>query len=134
MLCFTKSCRAQVLCTCIIWSNFVYTNINEYTSFNRWKPWTLLRHMLKSFSKCLFYGFFLPSWSLFFFFYQNGVVVKKIINMGQVVPTWHNFICRSRVKLSRLRHVSLKSCQLGTTSPTSTRSRVKLARLCPHHI
>jgi len=26
-----------------------------------------------------------------FVFYQNGVAVKKHTNLGQVVPTWHDF-------------------------------------------
>ena len=58
----------------------------------------------------------------FFCFYQNGVVVKKITNMGQVVSIWHDFICRSRAKLVRLCHVSLKSCQLGTTCHVNLKS------------
>ena len=58
--------------------------------------------------------------SFFFCFYKNGVVVKKIINMGQVVLTWHDFICRSRANLAQFCHVSLKSCQLGMTFATST--------------
>ena len=53
---------------------------------------------------------FLPKWDRF----------KKSYKFGQVVPTLHDFICRSRVKLTRLCHVSLKSCQVDTTFVTST--------------
>ena len=43
---------------------------------------------------------FLPKWDRF----------KKSYKFGQVVPTCHDFICRSCLKLARLCHVSLKSC------------------------
>jgi len=37
-------------------------------------------------------GGFMTIMGYFFYFYQNGVVVKKITNMGQVVPSWHDFV------------------------------------------
>jgi len=76
---------------------------------------------------------FLTMMGLFFCFYQNGVRLKKITNLGksyqfgttsyaEVVPIRHDFC-----------HVILKSCQLGTTSALSYRSRANLARLLSHH-
>jgi len=59
----------------------------------------------------------------FFFFFTKMELLSKKLQ-----------ICRSRAKLTRLCYVSLKSCQHNTISATSTWSRVKLARLCPHHI
>jgi len=66
-------------------------------------------------------------------FYQNGVRLKKITNLGKscligttsyakVVPIRHDFC-----------HVILKSCQLGTTSAMSYWSHANLARLLPCH-
>ena len=71
---------------------------------------------------------------IFFCFYQNGVRLKKITNLGkscligttsyaEVVLIRHDFC-----------HVILKSCQLGTTSALSYWSRANLARLLPCHI
>ena len=77
---------------------------------------------------------FFTMMGLFFFcFYQNGVRLKKITNLGkscqlgttsyaEVVPIRHDFC-----------HVILKSCQLGTTSALSYWSRANLAWLLPRH-
>ena len=77
---------------------------------------------------------FLTMMGLFFFgFYQNGVRLKKITNLGkscligttsyaEVVPIRHDFC-----------HVILKLCQFGTTSVLSYWSRANLARLLPRH-
>ena len=44
-----------------------------------------------------------------------------------------DFICTNRSHLTRLCHVILKSCQLGTTSALSYWRRANLARLLPCH-
>jgi len=66
---------------------------------------------------------FLPKWGLF----------KKNYKFRQVVPIWHDFICTNRHNLTRLCHVILKSCQLGTTSAMSYWSRANLAWFLPRH-
>jgi len=73
--------------------------------------------------------FFDHDGATFFCFYQNGIRLKKITNLGkscligttsyaEVVPIRHDFY-----------HVILKSCQLGTTSALSYWSCANLARL-----
>jgi len=70
---------------------------------------------------------------LFFHFYQNGIVLKKVTNLDkscqlvttsyvEVVSNWHDFVTSawSRAKLARLLPGQpLKSCQLGTSLSTS---------------
>jgi len=70
---------------------------------------------------------------MIFFFYQNGVRLKKITNLGKSCQ----FGTTSYAEIVPIRHdfcpVILKSCQLGTTFALSYRSRAKLARLLPCH-
>jgi len=70
---------------------------------------------------------------IFFVFYQNGVHLKRITNLGkscqfgttsyaQIVPIRHDFCL-----------VILKLCQLGTTFVLSYWSRANFTRLLPYH-
>jgi len=56
---------------------------------------------------------------LFFCFLPKWGPFKKNYKFRQVVPIQHDFICTNRSNLTRLCHVILKSCQLGTTFVTS---------------
>jgi len=55
----------------------------------------------------------------FFFFLLKWDPFKKYYIFRQIVPIRHDFICTNRLNKTRLCHVILKSCQLGTTSATS---------------
>ena len=75
---------------------------------------------------------FMTIMGFFFLFLLKWGRFKKNYKYGQVVLTWHDFICRSRAKLARLCHVSLKSCQVDTTSAMSTPEVVSTWHDLPH--
>jgi len=92
---------------------------------------SLSKYFLLNLSPC---GFFNHDGVIFFCFYQNGVHLKKITNLGKscLIGT------TSYAEVVLIRHdfcqVILKSCQLGTTSALSYWSRANLSRLLPRHI
>ena len=111
-------------------------------SLMKWQPPVVLifstlspTWSLKSSSIYFLNWFFDHDGVIFFFlvFYQNGVRLKKITNLGKSCQ----FGTTSYAKIVPIRHdfcpVILKSYNLSTTSALSYWSRANLARLLPYH-